>query len=62
MTGNDVIQIRLALNISQSALAKLMNVSVRSVQRWESAKEVPSIAATALVLYLKVLDYEHKRR
>lgn len=38
-----IIKLRVKLNISQTELAKLLNVSFSSVNRWEKGKYAPTI-------------------
>lgn len=37
-----IINIRVKLNLSQTALAELLNVSFTSVNRWENGKYAPT--------------------
>jgi len=45
--------IREAAGLSQSQLARLLNVSVRTLQNWEQARRAPSGAAKALISILE---------
>lgn len=49
----DIKKIRQKNHYSQSSLADVLNVSVRTVQSWESGKRVPSHAALRL---LEIVD------
>lgn len=52
----DVARTRQALNLSQSALARALGVSSRTVESWEAGKNVPSGAARHLLF---LLDGDH---
>lgn len=45
--------IREAAGLSQSQLARLLNVSVRTLQNWEQARRAPSGPAKALISLLE---------
>ena len=49
----DIKKIRAKNHYSQSSLAMVLNVSVRTVQSWESGQRVPSHAALRL---LEIVD------
>jgi putative transcriptional regulator len=48
-SGKDVASLRRRLRVSQAALARLLNVSPRTVQAWESNARTPSDAALKLL-------------
>ena len=52
-TARDVKRIRKKKNYSQSIFAKILNVSIKTVQAWESGERTPSHAALRL---LEVVD------
>lgn len=54
--AEDVVRTRKALNLSQSALARALGVSSRTVESWEAGKNVPSGAARHLLF---LLDGDH---
>lgn len=62
MTGKDIVKVRLALNLSQKSLAKIFNISTRTIQRWETMETIPNLASLAVTLYLRVIDLEHRRK
>ncbi len=47
--AKDVASLRRRLRVSQAALARLLNVSPRTVQAWESSVRTPSDAALKLL-------------
>jgi len=47
--ARDVARVRAHLRVSQVAFARLLNVSPRSVQAWESSARTPSDAALKLL-------------
>ena len=49
LKSKDVIALRAQLKVSQAALARLLNVSPRTVQAWESDARRPSDAALKLL-------------
>lgn len=46
---SDVKKIREGLNLSQSAFAALMGVSIKTLQEWEQGRRKPSGPASALL-------------
>lgn len=46
---SDITRVRNKVNMSQPAFAKLMGVSVRTLQAWEQGKRNPSGAAKTLL-------------
>lgn len=52
-TAEDVKRIRESLSYSQSIFARFLNVSVRTVESWESGKRNPNHAALRL---LEIID------
>jgi putative transcriptional regulator len=52
-TSSDIKRIRKSGNYSQSIFAKVLNVSIKTVQAWESGARIPSHAALRL---LEVID------
>jgi transcriptional regulator with XRE-family HTH domain len=58
-----LIALRVRKGLSQEALARRMNVSLSSVQKWEAGRVVPSASREALALHLgegdEVLDRFH---
>ena len=49
MRSKDIVALRSQLRVSQAALARLLNVSPRTVQAWESNVRTPSDAALKLL-------------
>ncbi|WP_018693082.1 helix-turn-helix domain-containing protein [Algicola sagamiensis] len=49
MSSDEVKALRLKLNISQAVLAKYMNMSPESIQKWERGETKPSGAALRLL-------------
>ena len=52
----DVAELRKSLNLTQKAFAKILGVSPRTVEAWESGRTTPSPTARNL-LYLISLDH-----
>lgn len=52
-SANDIKRIRSKGHYSQGIFAKILNVSVKTVQSWESGQRVPSHAALRL---LEIVD------
>lgn len=52
-TAKDVKRIRESLQYPQSLFAKFLNVSIKTVQSWESGRRVPNHAALRL---LEIID------
>ena len=49
MSGDEFRKVRTAMHLSQDALSKLIDVSVRGVRRWETGEvAIPKIAELAL--------------
>jgi putative transcriptional regulator len=53
MTAKDVSALRAQMNVSQGVLAKLLNVSAKTVQSWEQGSRSPSQASLRLLQILK---------
>ena len=51
--GNEVKQIRENLNISQASFAELMGVSVKTVEAWETGRNIPQGPAQRMLDLLK---------
>lgn len=51
--ASDIKKIRKSGNYSQGVFAKVLNVSIKTVQSWESGERVPSHAALRL---LEIVD------
>ena len=49
MTRKEIIKLREQFNCSQAIFARLLNVSVKTVQAWEQGLRVPSDAALKLL-------------
>jgi len=49
MRSKDIVALRSRLKVSQAAFARLLNVSPRTVQAWESSVRKPSDAALKLL-------------
>ena len=49
MKASDVAAVRSRLGVSQAAFARILNVSPRTVQAWESSARAPSDAALKLL-------------
>lgn len=52
----DVVKLRQELHMSQSILAALLNVSVKTVQSWEQGERKPSQAAARLLQVIEQPD------
>ena len=59
-TAKDVIRIRNSQHCSQGVFAKILNVSVRTVQAWESGLRRPSQSALRLLEILESGVYQPK--
>jgi putative transcriptional regulator len=57
-SAKDVKRIRESLHYPQSLFAKFLNVSIKTVQSWESGRRVPNHAALRL---LEVVDKGYYR-
>jgi putative transcriptional regulator len=53
MSKQEIIKLRQRLNYSQAVFARLLNVSVKTVQAWEQGVRVPSDAALKLLSVAK---------
>ena len=53
MTQQEIIKLRRRLNCSQAIFARLLNVSVKTLQAWEQGVRVPSDAALKLLTIAK---------
>jgi putative transcriptional regulator len=49
MTKNEIVKLRERLNCSQALFARVLNVSVKTVQAWEQGVREPSDAALKLL-------------
>ena len=49
MRAKDVVAVRAHLRVSQAAFARILNVSPRTVQAWETSARRPSDAALKLL-------------
>jgi putative transcriptional regulator len=49
MRSKDIVALRSRLKVSQAAFARLLNVSPRTVQAWETDARTPSDAALKLL-------------
>lgn len=61
-TAKDVKRIRNALNYPQGIFAQFLNVSVRTVESWESGKRTPNHAALRLLEIIDKGYYPPKRQ
>lgn len=64
-TAEDVKRIRESLNYPQSIFAQVLNVSVRTVESWESGRRSPNHAALRLLEVIEKGYYpprQHQRR
>jgi putative transcriptional regulator len=52
-SGKQIVALRHCLKQSQSGFARLLNVSVRTVQAWEQEARTPSEAALKLIAVAK---------
>ena len=52
-TNADIKQIRESCNYSQALFAKFLNVSIKTIQAWESGQRIPNHAALRL---LEIID------
>lgn len=50
LTAEDVKRIRARVGISQNAFAKVLNISVRTVQDWEQGRREPTGASRSLLM------------
>jgi putative transcriptional regulator len=53
MGAKDVLAVRARLRVSQAAFARILNVSPRTVQAWETSARRPSDAALKLLSVAK---------
>lgn len=53
MSKREIINLRQRLNLSQAVFARLLNVSVKTLQAWEQGLRVPSDAALKLLTVAK---------
>lgn len=53
MAAKDVVAVRTQLRVSQAAFARILNVSPRTVQAWETNARRPSDAALKLLAVAK---------
>ena len=53
MTPQEIIRLRQRLNCSQAIFARLLNVSIKTLQAWEQGVRVPSDAALKLLTIAK---------
>jgi len=53
MGAKEVLAVRAQLRVSQAAFARILNVSPRTVQAWESSARRPSDAALKLLSVAK---------
>jgi len=53
MGAKDVVAVRAHLRVSQAAFARILNVSPRTVQAWETSARRPSDAALKLLAVAK---------
>jgi len=53
MSREEIVELRAGLNYSQSVFARVLNVSVKTVQAWEQGVRVPSDAALKLLAIAK---------
>jgi putative transcriptional regulator len=49
MTQQEIIELRAQFNCSQAVFARLLNVSVKTLQAWEQGSRTPSDAALKLL-------------
>jgi putative transcriptional regulator len=49
MSAHDVRELRARVNVSQGVFARVMNVSTKLVQAWESGQRTPTAAALKLL-------------
>ncbi|MCI0337740.1 MAG: helix-turn-helix domain-containing protein [Acidobacteria bacterium] len=53
MTREEIVELREQFNCSQAVFARLLNVSVKTLQAWEQGLRVPSDAALKLLNIVK---------
>jgi putative transcriptional regulator len=53
MGAKEVLAVRASLRVSQAAFARILNVSPRTVQAWETSARKPSDAALKLLTVAK---------
>lgn len=56
----EIKAIRFSYNLSQSAFAKMINISVNSLQNYEIGRTNPSSAVTALFMFVKECPHVFK--
>lgn len=54
LAAADVARVRASMHVSQAAFARLLNVSPRTVQAWETSARTPSDAALKLLHVAKL--------
>jgi putative transcriptional regulator len=53
MRARDVVDLRRSLGLTQRTFARMLNVSIKSVQSWEQGSRQPSQAALRLLQLLR---------
>ena len=53
MSAKEVVALRSQMEVSQGVLAKLLNVSTKTIQSWEQGSRTPSQASLRLLQILK---------
>jgi|2_EtaG_2_1085320.scaffolds.fasta_scaffold00268_24 DNA-binding transcriptional regulator YiaG len=54
MTGKEIKQLRLTLNLTQVELAEMLNINVVTISRWEGGKFQPSPLAQKALSALRI--------
>ena len=54
MTGKEIKQLRLTLNLTQVELAEMLNINVDTISRWEGGKFQPSPLAQKALSALRI--------
>lgn len=52
-SGNQIKRIRVALGLTQSMLAKILGVSVKTIEAWESGRNAPAGPSRRMLSILK---------
>jgi DNA-binding transcriptional regulator YiaG len=59
MSGNEFRKLRMAMNLKQSELGALLDVSERGIRRWENGEvDIPRLAQLAL----RYLAEKHRKK
>jgi len=53
MSKKDIVELRKRLNVSQSGFAMLLNISTKTVQKWEQGENKPNGSSLKLLTIAK---------